>query len=103
MAKNQDHAEQLGRAWTLHRQGQNEAAIREFDSLLQLSANNTDALYGLALAQRSSGQLEEAQASFEKCLTQLAGLVKEYPREDRYQMLQKMANQRLDELKDNKS
>ena len=103
MAKNQEYAEQLGRAWALHRKGQNDGAITEFNSLLQLSANNIDALYGLGLAQRSGHQLEAAQATFEKCLAQIDALNKSQPREDRYQMLQKMARQRLDELKDGKS
>ncbi|MFN8448577.1 MAG: tetratricopeptide repeat protein [Anaerolineae bacterium] len=103
MAKNQEYAEQLGRAWALHRQGQNDAAIHEFSSLLQTSANNVDALYGLALAQRSGGQIEAAQVTFERCLTQIGEAIQSHPREDRYQMLQKMTRQRIDELKDGKS
>jgi|SRR5664279_4039580 len=99
MAKNQDYAQQLGSAWALHRKGQNDEAAREFDALLVLSANNMDALYGLGLAQRSSGHLEAAQESFEKCLAGLDNARVEKPREDRYQMLQRMAKQRLEELK----
>lgn len=103
MAKNQEYAEQLGRSWGLHRQGQNDAAIHEFSGLLQTSANNIDALYGLGLAQRSSGQLEAALASFERCLIQITEAREAHPREDRYQMLQKMTRQRIDELKNHKS
>ena len=100
MAKNQDYAEQLGRAWALHIKGQNDDAIREFNALLQTSANNMDALYGLGLAQRSSGKIQEAQASFQKCASEISAALAEKPREDRYQMLQRMTKQRLDELKD---
>lgn len=99
MAKNQEYAEQLGRAWALHRQGQNDAAAGEFSALLQSSANNMDALYGLGLSQRSAGQIQAAQSSFEKCLAQVEGALAEHPEEDRYQMLQKMTSQRLGELK----
>ena len=99
MAKNQEYAQQLGSAWALHRKGQNDDAIREFNSLLQLSANNMDALYGLALAQRSSGKIEAAQDSFAKCVAAVDAALAEHPTEDRYQMLQRMANQRLDEVK----
>ena len=100
MAKNQEYAEQLGRAWALHRKGQNDDAIREFNGLLQTSANNMDALYGLGLAQRSSGKIEAAQDSFAKCATAIDSALQEHPHEDRYQMLERMAKQRIDELKD---
>jgi hypothetical protein len=99
MAKNQEYAEQLGRAWGLHRQGQNDAAIREFSGLLQTATNNIDALYGLGLSQRSAGQLEAAQATFERCLVQIGDTLQTHPGEDRYEMLQKMVRQRIDELK----
>ncbi len=95
---NQEYAEQLARAWALHRQGQNEGAIREFSSLLQTSPNHIDALYGLGLAQRSAGQIETAQATFERCIAQIAAALAEHPSEDRYEMLQKLANQRLAEI-----
>jgi Tfp pilus assembly protein PilF len=103
MAKNQEFAEQLGRAWALHRQGQNDAAIHEFSGMLQTSANNVDALYGLALSQRSGGQLEAAQLTFERCLAQVVEAIQAHPSEDRYQMLLKMTQQRVDEMKAGKS
>jgi len=100
MAKNQEYAEQLGSAWALHRKGQNDDAIREFNGLLQLSTNNIDALYGLALSQRSAGKLNDAQQSFQNCLEAIGTALKDHPKEDRYQMLNRMAKQRLDEIKE---
>ena len=100
MAKNQENAEQLGRAWALHIKGQNDDAIHEFNALLQTSANNMDALYGLGLAQRSSGKIQAAQDSFQKCASAINSALAEKPREDRYQMLQRMIKQRIDETKD---
>ncbi len=95
---NQEYAEQLARAWSLHRQGQNEGAIREFSALLQVSNNNIDALYGLGLAQRSAGQIETAQATLERCVAQIVAALKEHPTVDRYEMLKKMTHQRLAEV-----
>ncbi len=97
MAK-QENAEQLAHAWTLHRQGQNEDAIREFSGLVQSSTDSIDALYGLGLAQRSAGQLETAKATFERCRAQIVDALKEHPTEDRYEMLQKLTSQRLAEI-----
>ena len=95
----QEFGEQLGSAWALHRQGHNESAIREFSSLLQVSNDNIDALYGIALAQRSAGELEEAKTTFARCLVQIDEALKANPGEDRYEMLKKMVTQRLAELK----
>jgi tetratricopeptide (TPR) repeat protein len=94
----QDYAEQFARAWSLHRQGKNDDAIREFNALLQQSANNIDALYGLGLAQRSVGQAETAKATFERCLAQLDSATDSKSAEDRYQMLVRMVGQRISEL-----
>lgn len=94
-----EYAEKLGHAWMLHRQGQNNDAIREFSTLLDTSTDDIDALYGLGLAQRGAGELEAAQATFERCLTQLNQALEEHPREDRYEMMIKMAAQRLAEMK----
>jgi tetratricopeptide (TPR) repeat protein len=100
---NQDYADHLARAWSLHRQGQHDAAVHEFQSLLELSRNNMDALYGLGLAQRSTGQIEAAHETFEKCLEHIDAALREQPGEDRYEMLEKMIKQRLAELKGGKN
>lgn len=100
MAKhNHENAEQFGRAWALHRQGQNDAAIKEFDALLKTSVDDIDAYYGRGLAERSSGQIEAARGSFEKCLAKVEAALEAAPDEDRWQMLQRMTSQRLNELK----
>jgi Tfp pilus assembly protein PilF len=100
---NQDYADQIARAWSLHRQGQNDAAAREFQSLLALTGDNMDVLYGLGLAQRGSGQVEAAQETFEKCLEKIVSALETHPGEDRYEMLEKMTRQRLAELKGGKN
>ncbi len=96
---NQEYAEHLARAWSLHRQGENEASIREFSGLLQISPDNIDALYGLGLAQRSAGQIETSEATFERCLAQVLATLEQHAGEDRYEMLRVLTSQRIAEVK----
>lgn len=96
---NQDYAEQLARAWAFHRQSQNDEAIQEFNRMLQISQNNIDALYGLGLAERSAGRIDAARTTLERCLGQVQSALEAHPNEDRYEMLEKMINQRLSEIR----
>lgn len=94
----QEYAEQLGRAWEQHRSGKQGDAISSFEQLLSQAADNIDALYGRALAERAAGRLEEALATFAESLrlTQLA--LEANPSEDRYEMLKHMCEQRIAEI-----
>ena len=98
MAQQSNHADALGRAWAHHRQGRNAEAAREFDAILVIEPHNVDALYGLGLAQRSGGNKDGARASLQSCLQHVERLLVEHPGEDRYEMLQRMCQQRLAEL-----
>jgi tetratricopeptide (TPR) repeat protein len=93
-----DYAVQLGRAWALHREGRNELAIDEFNQLLREAPNHIDALYGLALAQRGTHMHDAARQTFERCLTLVNEALEQHPGEDRYEMLQRLIQQRLAEL-----
>jgi tetratricopeptide (TPR) repeat protein len=95
---NENNAVQLGRAWALHREGRNELAIDEFNQLLREAPNHIDALYGLALAQRSAHLNEAAKQAFERCLALVNQALEQNPGEDRYEMLQRFIHQRLAEL-----
>jgi tetratricopeptide (TPR) repeat protein len=97
MAKN-EYAEQLGRAWTHHRQGRHDAAISEFQDLLREAPNQVDALFGLGLAQRGAKQHDAAAATFGKCLEAVERQLQEQP-DDRYAMMRRLVQQRLAELK----
>jgi tetratricopeptide (TPR) repeat protein len=97
---------QIGKAWGFHREGRNNDAIREFETILASAPNEVDALYGLGLAQKADGQQEAAIKSFSKAL----GLAKDWcsgrlsgdarsgrgqlaaRREHRYMMLVRMLN-----------
>jgi len=95
---NSDYAVQLGRAWALHREGRNELAIDEFNQILREAPNHIDALYGLALAQRGAQMQDAAKQTFERCLALVNKALEENPGEDRYEMLQRFIQQRLEEL-----
>lgn len=95
---NSDYAVQLGRAWALHREGQNELAIDEFNQILRESRHHIDALYGLALAQRGAHMHDAARQTFEQCLVLVNEALEQHPGEDRYEMLQRFVQQRLAEL-----
>jgi tetratricopeptide (TPR) repeat protein len=97
MAKT-DYSAQLGRAWALHREQKNEAAIDEFNQLLRESPEQIDALYGLALSQRAAHLYDAAKQSFERCLTYVNRALEQNPGEDRYEMLQRFIHQRLEEM-----
>jgi tetratricopeptide (TPR) repeat protein len=109
-------AEQIGRAWRYEREGQPDNAIAEYERILKLDSNNIDAYFGLGLAQRVAGKLDEALASFRKSLELVetadrnnraardtssaqtaAERVQAKEHDDRYMMLRRMLTQRIAE------
>ena len=107
--------ERIGEAWRLHRSGNNSAAIDMFEDILARTPKNLDALYGLGLARRADGDTDGAIEAFrsarslaKEALTAVdtASVVDGHHgsndldtyEDDRFLMLQRMINQRLDEL-----
>ena len=107
--------EQIGAAWRSHREGDDNDAIRKFDSVIATSPDSVDAHYGLGLALKSAGDNDAAIAAFQKALqlteqalsaVQTASLADghhggndlETNFDDRYMMLTRMISQRLDDL-----
>jgi cytochrome c-type biogenesis protein CcmH/NrfG len=89
----------LGQAWRSHVTGRDEIALTEFQKITTSSPEDLDALYGLGLAQRSSGKNEEAIATFQRVMDLLA----QQPAEDedarnRLEMLRRMVRQQLEFL-----
>lgn len=100
----------IGRGWAAHREGRNGDAIADFDKVLRIDATNVDAHYGLGLAYRANGSIEQARVSFEKALEYCRKKLSEMRgdrndnnlktnEDDRYMMLIRMISQRLDEIK----
>jgi thioredoxin-like negative regulator of GroEL len=99
----------IGDAWELHRKGDQAAAQRLFEDVLQRDAESVDAHYGLGLVKRASGDKTGARAAFESSRslaksaldTIRAGREKNdlsTTKDDRYMMLLRMIDQRLAEV-----
>jgi tetratricopeptide (TPR) repeat protein len=108
---------QIGHAWGFLRQGQPDAAIKEFEKILQNEPDNIDANYGMGLAQRGTGQYQAAVKHFQHGLEivdqndsagriareaaandfQTERIKPNTAEDDRYMMLTRMLKQRLAE------
>lgn len=93
----QNIAEQIGQAWINHRAGRNKEALVEFDRLTKEAPHDADAHYGLGLVQRAMGHPEAAARAFQLALEIVNKALQERAGEDRYEILQRMLNQRLAE------
>jgi Flp pilus assembly protein TadD len=86
----------LGQAWLSHTYGRNEQALQEFEKLAAASPEDLDVLYGLGMAQRRAGQLEDAVATFKKILGLLDNMETEDEDEhNRIEMLTRMTTQQI--------
>ena len=114
MSSNPSNTSNVSNAWRYQREHQASTAVTEFEKILKQDANNIDALYGLGLALRDSGNKADAIAQFQQVLelVESAALarrpastvedeirVPNTPDDDRYMMLARMIKQRLAELK----
>ena len=108
-------AEKIGQAWRLHRDGDSRGAIEMFNSLVAANPANVDAHYGLGLAHKALGDNQAAAAAFQQALdnteqalaaVQTASHVEGHLGDndldsnfdDRYMMLTRMLNQRLEDV-----
>ena len=91
----------VGGAWKAHRQGFQEKAIEQYEAVLAQNPQHFDALYGLGLAYKASGNVARAQAIFSQLHEALTGLSSEenssgHP--GQYFMLANMVRQQLKTL-----
>ncbi len=114
MSSNPINTTNVSNAWRYQREHQAPTAVTEFQKILKQDENNIDALYGLGLALRDSGNTEGAITNFQHCLelVEAAAIARRptttgeeehraanTPDDDRYMMLARMLKQRLSELK----
>lgn len=93
---NRDNSD-IGRAWRSHSVGRDDSAVEEFRKILAASPDDIDALYGLGMALRGSGQQEEAVEIFSKILEILESQsAKDEADMNRLEMLKRMAQQQRD-------
>ena len=107
--------EKVGQAWRLHREGDNAGAIRMFEGIISSNPENVDALYGLGLAHKATGDLSAAGDAFRQALertesalsavkttSQAEGNIGDNDLEtnfdDRYMMLTRMLTQRVQDV-----
>jgi len=99
----------IGDAWELHRKGDQAAAQRLFEDVLQRDAESVDAHYGLGLVKRASGDKTGAHTAFESSRNLATSALEALragrgsndlstTKDDRYMMLLRMIDQRLAEV-----
>lgn len=105
----------IGEAWSLHRAGKNVEAIRIYDEILRKAPKNIDALYGMGLAKRAESDLDGAVNAFQQALDlaksgldatdttatidgHLGANNLDSYEDDRFLMLRRMIQQRLEEI-----
>ena len=108
-------AEKVGRAWRLHREGDNHGAISMFEEVIAASPESVDAQYGLGLAHKATGNNGAAGDAFKQALAiteqalsavQLTSHAEgqhgandlDTNIDDRYMMLTRMLKQRVEDV-----
>ncbi len=92
-----EYDQRVGKAWSLHIHGQSEAAVAEFEQLVDEWRDHIDANYGLALAYKGAGRRDQARAQFQKVREYIQAEQAKQVGEDtsRFQMLLRMVEQHL--------
>lgn len=93
------YADQLGQAWAALRQNKAQEAASGFQQILKAAPDHIDALYGLGISHRDSGQIESARTTLQKALELARKELAAAPGTDRFMMLDRMLQQRLTELR----
>jgi len=108
-------SERVGEAWRLHRDGNNDQAIKIFKEIIHTAPENVDAHYGLGLAYKASNDMASSADAFQKALgfsekafnaTKTTSEAEGHhgandldsSEDDRYMMLSKMLKQRLEDV-----
>ncbi len=108
-------AEKIGRAWRMHRDGDNRGALQLYEEVIAASPESVDAHYGMGLAHKANGDMAAAAASFGQALSvteQALSAVRmtsqaegqhgandlETNIDDRYMMLTRMLKQRIGDV-----
>lgn len=92
---------ELAKAWGQHAKDRDDSAIEEFEKLLEANPDDLDAMYGLALARKHSGERAESVAAFKRIQAALAEAQPQTEEEvNRSAMLTRMVEQQLESLEE---
>jgi len=108
-------SERIGEAWRMHRDGNNDQAIKIFKEIIQKSPDSVDAHYGLGLSYKAMGDNASAADSFQKALDLAQNAFNavqttssaeghhgtndlDTSEDDRFMMLTRMLKQRLEDV-----
>jgi hypothetical protein len=95
----QELANQLGAAWEFLRQNKAADAVKAFETILTAHPTLIDGLYGMGLAHATNGQPDLAVKSFETCRHMAQRELEKHPGADRYEMLERMCGQRIEDVR----
>lgn len=86
----------LRRGWAYHAREDNDAAVEDFRTALDMDPKSVDAAYGLGIALKAGGQKEQAVEAFQKAANLLEeGAVEDH---DRSEMLHRLSIGQINEL-----
>ena len=86
----------VGQAWSKHYHGDNDAAIKAFQELVDKWPEHIDANYGLSLSLKAAGQKQAASEAFKKTKTLVdAARATQADENARYTMLSRMIDQQI--------
>lgn len=97
--ENQSSSENVGQAWLLYRNGQHDTAARGFEQVLNQDPSNIDAHFGLGLVLRTQGNHSASMEHFDQAKRLVADALVGDPTSDRLEILERMVQQRINELK----
>lgn len=114
---NENIAAQIGKAWRYEREGKTQEAISEYERILKQNGDDIDANFGMGLAQRAAGHKDRAVEFFQRAADLSEAALKRSrqqtstseghlihsigntPEDDRNMMVNRMAKQRIAEIK----
>ncbi len=94
-----DLDERIGEAWKAHYDGNQQAAIEKFKTIVNEAPDHIDANWGLALSYRNAGERDKALEVFKMVREMLTAKLEAKPDDyERFFMLRRMATQQIEQM-----
>jgi Flp pilus assembly protein TadD len=99
MSQQDELGAKIGDAWKSHHEGQNETAIVRFKEITEEVPEHIDALWGLGLSYRNTGDTANALQAFGEVKELVAAELRGEPEDyERFLMLQRMVDQQIEQI-----